>query len=60
MSKFDIALTSPAVWSIAAIFVYNGLTAIVPQLGGTAQEVVNVVLLVLSGYLHTEHVQSIS
>jgi type IV secretory pathway VirB2 component (pilin) len=60
LSKFDIAVTSPAVWTLVGLFVFNGLTAIVPQLSGNVADIVNVVLVVLAGYLHTSHVQSVS
>jgi hypothetical protein len=60
LSKFEIAITSPAIWSMIALFAYNGLEAILPQLGGTVGNVVSILLLILSGYLHTSHVQSVA
>ena len=58
MSKLQIALTSPTVWTIVGVFAFNGLTAIAPMLGGNVALVVNVILLALAGVLHTSHVQT--
>ena len=60
LSKLEIAISSPAVWTLVAIFVFNGLQALAPILSGTAAEIVNAVLLVLTGFLHTSHVQSVA
>lgn len=49
---------SLTVWSLVLIAVFNGLTAIVPQVQGTAAIAINVILLILTGVMHTIHVNS--
>lgn len=57
LSKIEIALSSPAFWSIVLLAVYNILALIVPQLTGHLQDVVNIILMVLTAYLHPTEVQ---
>lgn len=60
MSKFEIALESPAIWTLVGLFIFNGITAILPQLQGNWADVANILLVLLAGYLHTSHVQSVT
>lgn len=46
------------VWSLIGIAVFNGLTAIAPALRGTTATIVNVILLILAGFVHTSHVEN--
>lgn len=57
-NKIEIALSSPTTWTLVGLAVFNGLTAIAPQLGGTFGNIVNVILVILAGYLHTGTVQT--
>lgn len=57
-SKLQIALTSGTFWSVVALVVYNAINANVALLPAGWTDVVNVVLLGLSAYLHSTHVQS--
>ena len=58
-SKWAILFESPTFWTIVAIFAYNGLSSILPMLSGNVAGIVNVILLVLAGYAHASHVQSV-
>lgn len=55
--KLAIALTSPAVWGMVILFAYNAIEANLALFPTGATTYVNIVLLLLSGYLHTSHVQ---
>lgn len=57
ISKLEIALQSPAFWSIVLLAAYNILALIVPQLTGHVQDVVNIILMILAAYLHPQEVQ---
>lgn len=57
ISKIEIALSSPAFWSLIGVFVYGGLEALAPGLGGTAGEIVQGALVVLAMFLHTGSIQ---
>lgn len=57
MSKIEIALRSSAFWSLAGIFIIQGLTAILPSLSGTWATIVQAVLGVLALYLHPAEVK---
>ncbi len=57
LSKVEIALQSPAFWSIVGLAAYNILALLVPQLTGTPQEIANVVLIGLAAFLHPSEVQ---
>lgn len=56
ISKLEIAVKSPAFWSIVGLAVYNILAFLVPQLSGPLQDGVNIVLMVLAAYLHPAEV----
>lgn len=58
ISKLEIALSSPAFWSIVGLAVYNVLAFLVPQLTGPLQDGVNIVLMVLAAYLHPSEVKA--
>ncbi len=58
MSKINVAIHSTAFWSLIGVFVVQGLTAILPQLHGTASNVVSLILLVLATYLHPQEVHT--
>lgn len=58
ISKLTVALHSPAFWSLVGAFVVQGLTAILPQLHGTASNIVSLILLALSAYLHPSEVHT--
>lgn len=57
ISKIEIALQSPAFWSIVGLALYNILALLVPQLSGHLQDAVNIVLMILAAYLHPAEVQ---
>lgn len=57
-SKAAIALTSPAVWTLVGLFVYNTLEANLALFPSAWSGVVNVVLVILTGYLHSSKVQT--
>ena len=56
-SKLEIALTSPAFWSLVGIGAYAGLSAIVPMLQGTPSIIITLLLTILGAYLHPQEVQ---
>lgn len=58
ISKIEIALQSPAFWSIVLLAVYNILALVVPQLTGHLQDVVNIILMLLAAYLHPAEVKA--
>ena len=57
-SKIEIALQSPAFWSIALIGLSAGISAIIPSLQGIPLEVATVVLAVIAAYAHPTEVQN--
>lgn len=57
-SKFAIALTSSTTWTMVALFAYNALNANVGLLPNTWSAAVNIVLMLLAGYLHSAKVQT--
>lgn len=57
MSKIEITLRSPAFWSLAGMFVYHGLQAIQPMLGGTVGNIVQGALALMAIYFHPTEVQ---
>lgn len=56
-SKIEIALTSPTFWSIVAIGVTAGVSAVIPSLQGIPLEVATVVLAIIAAYSHPKEVQ---
>lgn len=58
MTKFNIALSSPAFWSIALVFVVQGLTAILPSLSGSVATIVQLILGILALYLHPSELKT--
>lgn len=56
MNKIEIALRSPAFWSMVGAILVQILTTIQPQLSGTTSTVVSTILAVLAMYLHPTEV----
>lgn len=52
MSKIEIALSSPAFYTLVGLFVYHGLEGIAPGLSGTLGNIVQTILALLTVYLH--------
>ena len=57
MNKIEVALRSPAFWTLVGLFVYHGLAAIAPSFGGTFGTLVQSVLAVMALILHPQEVQ---
>ena len=57
MNKIEIALSSPAFWSLVGVFFVEGLKAVLPSLNGTLALVVQLVLAGLSAVLQTKEIQ---
>ena len=58
MTKLQIALRSPAFWSIIGLFVYSGLESIAPQFGGNFGLFIQAVLVLLAAILHPQEVHT--
>lgn len=57
-SKIEIALTSGATWTLLATFLYNALNANLGVIPPAYSAVVNILLFILTGYLHTAKTQN--
>ena len=57
MNKIEIALSSPAFWSMAGVVLVQVLTALLPNLSGNVATAVSVILTVLSLYLHPSEIK---
>jgi len=51
---------SYTVWSLIGLVVFNALTTIAPFLQGNIALVANLALVILTGVMHSQHVQSAS
>lgn len=59
--KINILISSKAFWSVAGIFVYQGLEAIVPFLGqGHFGQLVQIALAILAVYQHPKEAKEIA
>lgn len=56
-SKLAIFFTSSTTWTMVALLAYNAINANVGLLPNGWTAVVNVILTILAGYLHTAKVQ---
>lgn len=50
MDKFLQAFQSRTIWTLVALFVFNGLQAVEPQVSGNVQVAINLVMTVLGAY----------
>lgn len=58
ISKIEILLKSKASWTLAGIFIYSGLEAIVPQLGnGHFGQIIQAILAIMTLYMHPKEIQ---
>lgn len=57
MSKIEVALRSPAFWSMALLFIYHGLEGIAPSLSGGIGTFVQGLLALMALYFHPKEVQ---
>lgn len=57
-SKLGIFFTSSAAWTMIATVAYNAINANISLVPAGWSDVINIVLLVLAGYLHSSHVQA--
>lgn len=59
--KISILFSSKAFWSVAGIFVYQGLQGIVPVLGqGHFGQIIQAVLAVMALYYHPTEITTVS
>lgn len=58
MSKIEIALRSKAFWSLAGVFIVQGLTAILPDLHGNVATIVQSILALIAIYQHPTEIQT--
>lgn len=57
-SKLAIFFTSGSTWTMLALLAYNAINVNVGLLPNGYTAVVNIVLTLLAGYLHANHVQT--
>lgn len=60
-NKIKILISSKAFWSIAGIFIYQGLQGIAPVLGqGHFGQIIQIVLAVLAMYQHPKELTEVA
>lgn len=58
MSKFEIFLKSKTTWSLVALFIVQGLTAIKPELSGNLATAVQGILALLALYFPASEIKT--